>query len=261
MITANNFSGKFERDLTEVCAKSPYGAKILSCFKTYHGKNYDFLGFWLQLNAEGKAVCAFCRYYTSVTVCAVDVDKTEAEMFLNMLSPEFVFCDDALDLELYSDFFTGETMRCAKLLPNERINRDAAVQKLCSDTKPLKDVYDLLSRSGASISMPEFDAYYLDTSHGIRSGVMELYAVYSKSGEIISTAAVAAKSADSAVIGCVATDERYRRQGLAGAVVTAATKSVLSAGMTAYLYRKKHVHLYENIGYRRCGSWREYICE
>ncbi len=257
MIVGNDFSGKFERDLARVCARSPYGARIFSYFQEYHGKNHSFLNFWLQRDDDGIAVCAFCRYYSTMTICAAHIIIDEVQEFLRMLSPEVVFCDGNLGLDIYSAYKAGEVMRCTKLLPNKRA-ADVSVRKLNSDMRTLKGVYTLLARDNSSGRVvPEFGEYYLNVSHCIRYGAADVYAVYGEDGEVISTAAVTAKSADSAVIGGVATDERYRRQGLASAVVTAATEDILSAGRAAYLYREKRIRLYESIGYRVCGEWRE----
>lgn len=269
MILINDFSRKFEFDLYSVCADSPYGARIISYHTAYHGKKYDFLDFWICRNDEGQVLCAFCKYYSSLIVCGKTegTAKNEIEDFIKMLSPSSVLCDSGFDLnlDLYKSgkkFTEGDTMRCKKIQGEFDLKFDFQVTKIGSDINRLRRVYDLLvsenCKNRAVEALPDFESYFLDISHRIRHNTAEIYAVFDAGGRVVSTAAVVAKSNDSAVIGCVATAFDCRRNGMATRLVYDITKKQLEKGRGVYLHRERKIHLYSKIGFVVIGKWREY---
>lgn len=259
MIAANDFSRKFEIDLHNVCKTSPYGARIVSYYESYHGTKYTFLDFWLQRDECGFACCAFCRYYSTVIICGEPCDISEAEQFVMMLAPISVMCSGELNLDLKMHFIEGETMRCRKLADNKIIaESNCEIQRINSDTRGLRDMYDLLlSVNGNKDALPEFGCFYPDIAHRIRHGTAEVCAVY-QDGKMVSTAAIVAKSPDSAVIACVATAFESRSKGYATVLVGDLTKKMLAQGRAVYLHRERKLHLYDRLGFKPCGSWREY---
>lgn len=257
MIFINDFSRGFELDLYSVCEGSPYGARIISYHTAYHGKKYDFLDFWICRNESKSAVCAFCRYYSTLIVCGSADDKQEIEDFIKMLSPSSILCDSDLNLNLDLSFTEGETMRCRKI--SRDCEFDFPLIKLCSDMARLRKVYDLLVNENGNLdALPDFESYFLDISHRIRHGTAEVYAVFDETGRAVSTASVTAMSDGCAVIGCVATASDCRRRGMATKLVHDITQRHLNLGRAVYLHREKKIHLYRKMGFEVVGRWKEF---
>lgn len=257
MIYINDFSRKFEIDLYLVCENSPYGSRIISYHTAYHGKKYNFLDFWIQRDENNKAVCAFCRYYSTLIICGDSHNKAEIEDFVSMLSLSNILCDSKLNLNFDMNLSIGETMACTKLSEGE-YSSEYKISKLSSDMSNLKAVYSVLASENNNSSLPDFESYFLDISHKIRHGVSTVYAIYDSIGNIISTAAVLAVSKTSAVIGCVATVTEERNKGLATAIVRYAAAKELHKNRTVYLHREKYISIYEKIGFETVGYWNEF---
>lgn len=256
MIYAHDFSRGFEITLNSLCRHSPFGARIIAYYNSYHGKKYDFLDFWIQRDADGKPHCALCRYYSTLIICGRICDKAELVDFISMLSPSDIMCDYAHSPELHMKYKCGETMVCRELAPISTVKYD--IKRLPSDMSGLKKIYELLCSADGSLKSGEFEPYFLDMSHKIRHGVAEVYAIYDDTGNPISTASVIALSDTSAVIGCVATTERSRKNGCASAIVKSITESKLKQGREVFLHRENRITIYELIGYKVCGKWQEY---
>ncbi len=257
MICINDFSRKFEMDLYSLCERSPYGARIISYHAAYHGKKYNFLDFWIQRDKNNKAVCAFCKYYSTVIICGQPSEKSEAEDFIRMLSPVNILCDDSLKLDLGMKVEKGETMECTELSEMSS-GANIKIIRLSSDMENLKSVYLLIcEESGNKTSMPDFESYFLDISHKMRHGFSEVYAVCDEEGNIVSTAAVLAVSQFSCVIGCVATSPKFRKRGYATALVRYITEKKLKTGRIVYLHREKYISIYEKTGFKTVGLWNE----
>lgn len=257
MIIINDFSRGFELDLVRLCNKSPYGARIISYHTAYHGRKYDFLDFWIQYSDSKKAVCAFCRYYSTLIICGFAGDFSETEDFIKMLSPSNILCDSRLDIDLNMPFEQGETMIC-KRVNDIQLCTDTIV-RINSDMSKLRKVYSLLCEAeGSAAPLPDFEEYFLDISHRIRHGVSEVYAIFDKEKNIVSTASLIAKSSTSSVIGCVATNVKSRGRGLASSMVHRITQKELAESRDVYLHRKRIIPIYEKIGFETVGNWKEY---
>lgn len=260
MIYMNDFSRKFEIDLYNLCENSPYGARIISYHTAYHGKKYDFLDFWLQRDDSNKAVCAFCKYYSTLIICGNTCNVKEIEEFIGMIFPSNIICDSKLKLNCDYIKLTGETMLCSAIIDCECItNIEYMITKIGSNMYSLKNVYNIIfSENGENAMIPDFENYFLDISHRIRHGVAKVYALTNSGGQIVSTATVLAVSNKTAVIGCVATDFENRNKGYATALVKYVTEKELLNNRTVYLHREKHIALYEKIGFNTVGYWTEY---
>lgn len=253
-----DFSRGFEIDLNRICSNSPYGARIASYLSAYHGKKYDFLDFWLQRDEQNRAVCAFCRYYQTLIICGSPSSIEEAEDFIAVLSPSSVLCSSDFTARINLHFTQGETMRC-RPLPYLKEGEKRGISVIRSDMAAIREFYNLLvSANKSTDALPKFESFFLDLSHRVRHGTSEIYGIRNEKGELVSAAAVIAKSSDTAVIGCVATDKEYRRQGLAYKLVEFVTKKMQSEEKAVYLHREKKIEIYEKIGYKTVGYWREY---
>lgn len=257
MIYINDFSRGFELSLNELCKASPYGARILAYHNAYYGKKFDFLDFWVQKNDNGRGMCAFCRYYDTMIICGKCENKSEIINFIMMVNPVNILCEGTFDLFPFKICNKGETM---KFSDNKLQYTDCFdIIRIGSNMKRLQAVYNLLiAENPQTDSIPDFESYFLDISHRIRHGVSDVYAVIDNSGEIIATSTIIAKSDDCAVIGCVATSYNYRRRGIATNLVGKLTQIMTKSGREVYLHRERKIKLYDNLGYKVVGEWREY---
>lgn len=257
MIYINDFSREFELTLHSLCKGSPYGARILAYYTAYCGKKYDFLDFWIQRSADGRELCALCRYYSALIICGACEDKGEIEDFVSMLNPSSIFCDGTFELHTSGGYTEGETMKFCRT--GVDCSEVCKIIKIGSDIGQLREVYNLLaSENSRNDVLPDFEGYFLDISHRIRHSVSEVYAVLNDEEKIIATAAVVAMADNCAVIGCVATHRSFRRQGIATNLVGRITKSMLEDKREVYLHRERKIGLYDKLGYVTIGEWREY---
>ncbi len=257
MIYINDFSRKFEIDLYKLCENSPYGARIISYHTAYHGKKYDFLDFWLQRDDNNNAVCAFCKYYSTLIICGNTHSIQEIKEFINMISVSDILCDSTLNPTCDENISTGETMLCTKTNNiQNKINSKYKILRLNSDMNNLRNVYNLLIKeNGQNVMLPDFESYFLDISNRIRHGVSKVYVITNGSGEIVSTATLLAISRTSSVIGCVATNSDNRNKGLATCLVKYITDKELSSGREVYLHREKEIKIYDKVGFKTVGKF------
>ncbi len=257
MIYINDFSRKFEIDLYKLCENSPYGARIISYHTAYHGKKYDFLDFWIQRDDENNAVCAFCKYYSTLIICGKTHNFEEIKEFITIISISNILCDSTLKTVCGENISMGETMLCTKTNDiDNTMDFEYKILRLNSDMNNLRNVYNLLIKeNGQNGMLPDFESYFLDISHRIRHGVSKVYVITNGLGDIVSTATLLAISRTSSVIGCVATDSDNRNKGFATCLVKYITEKELSNGRQVYLHREREISLYERIGFEVVGHW------
>ncbi|MBQ1546075.1 MAG: GNAT family N-acetyltransferase [Clostridia bacterium] len=250
MFVINDGGSGFAKRLHEVCANSPYGAKIEMYFSAYSGR-YNFLDFWLC----HEMPCAVCRYYDSVFVCGSG--GAELNEFIEMLSPNTVLCDESIHLSPRGmNTKTGETMRCVLPSPPfDDLPDGYTFTTITGEMKQLREIYGLLCAEYGSLS-GSFDEYFVDMSHRMRHGGSSVYTI-TQNGRAVSTLTVAAKSRTAAVIGSVATRETHRRRGLAGYLTGKVTRQLCAQGREVYLHRERMISIYEKIGFETVGRWQE----
>lgn len=250
MFVINDGGSGFAKRLHEVCAGSPYGARIEMYFSAYRGR-YNFLDFWLCRESP----CAVCRYYDSVFVCGSG--GAELNEFIEMLSPNTVLCDAAIGLSPRAmNIKTGETMRC--VLPSalaDDLPDGYVFTHVSGEMKELREVYGLLCAEYGTLP-GSFDEYFVDMSHRICHGVSGIYTI-TKNGRAVSTLTVTAMSRTAAVIGSVATRSQQRRRGLAGYLTGKVTRQLCANGREVYLHRERKISIYEKAGFETVGRWQE----
>ncbi|MBQ4332895.1 MAG: GNAT family N-acetyltransferase [Clostridia bacterium] len=118
----------------------------------------------------------------------------------------------------------------------------------------LPSVYTLLQAHFEGIS--SFNAWYPDVSHRIRHECSRIACVMNDN-KVVSTAMTVAETGDACLLGQVATDPAFRRQGLAGKCIN----SLLSRCKGKLLYilpaNKNAAKLYQKLGFRPCDGWAE----
>lgn len=118
----------------------------------------------------------------------------------------------------------------------------------------LPDVYALLQDHFPGI--PPLEYWYPDVSHRLRHGCCHIGCII-RENRVISTAMTVAETDTAVILGQVATDTAYRRQGMAATCI----KSVVNACQGKSLYilpiNEQAARLYRNLGFSPCGSWME----
>lgn len=118
----------------------------------------------------------------------------------------------------------------------------------------LPSVYTLLQAHFEGIS--SFNAWYPDVSHRIRHECSRIACVMNDN-KVVSTAMTVAETEGACLLGQVATDPAFRRQGLAGKCI----KSLISKCEGKELYilpaNENAAKLYQKLGFRRCDGWAE----
>ena len=259
MICIDDHSRRFETELYAVCRYSPYGAAILSYYNSYCGGTYAFLDFWIQRDNGDKAVCAFCRYYSTMIICGENYEPAETEEFIGIIAPAVIICEDIFKIPNDYKKTLGEIMICKKIAPNCRFLHNLDVVKIESNMRDLRKVYNLLVlSSGEKECMPDFESYFLDISQKLRHKNAEVYAVKDSFDNIVSTASLISITSETVLIGDTATSTDYRNNGYASTLVRHITQKQLSLGKSVYLYRDKKTAFYGKIGFESYGNHSQY---
>ena len=114
-----------------------------------------------------------------------------------------------------------------------------------------REVYPFL----ASVfdAMPPFDVWYTDVCYRVRHGFCRICAV-KKESSIVSSAMTVAEWENGAVLGAVATDKQYRRQGYAGRCVMAVVSQLNKSDVFICPKTQAAERLYEQLGFVVCDE-------
>lgn len=193
----------------------------------------------------------FLSIMDGVAVLYVPALSDEWQMFLRMNPdirrlhcPAFVG-QPLLDSAIWQGG-VGEVLRYEGVVPTPQSD-------VCSSPY-LPDVYALLRDHFPHIAPLEY--WYPDVSHRVRHGCCHIGCVL-RENRVVSTAMTVAETDNTAILGQVATDPAYRRQGMAVTCI----KSVIEAckGMSLYILpvNEYAAQLYRKIGFSLCGHWAE----
>lgn len=118
----------------------------------------------------------------------------------------------------------------------------------------LPKVYHLLEQHFPGIS--PFNYWYPDVSHRLRHQCSHISCVI-RDGEVVSTAMTVAETNCEAIIGQVATDSRYRRQGMAATCVKSTIFQCKDKTLYILPINENAERLYGKLGFSPCGVWYE----
>lgn len=122
-------------------------------------------------------------------------------------------------------------------------------------TQPyLPDVYALLERHFPGISSLNY--WYPDASHRMRHGCCHIGCIL-RDNRVVSTAMTVAETSSEAIIGQVATDPAFRRQGMAGTCVNAVISQCKGKMLYILPIHEDAMLLYHKLGFVACGTWAE----
>jgi len=122
-------------------------------------------------------------------------------------------------------------------------------------TQPyLPDVYALLEQYFPGMS--SLNGWYPDASHRVRHGCCHIGCII-REDKVVSTAMTVAETPSEAILGQVATDPRFRNQGMAGTCVNAVISQCKGKALYILPVNEKAKRLYQKLGFVTCGTWAE----
>ena len=233
--------------LCRVCSGDPFGCRIASLALAY-GADSGFAEFWLQTTESGQACGAVSRLNGAVTVqISSAADQEELEEFLSHIGYGTALWESSLRES------AGEVMEWAGKGVAARI----AGEFFFSEAPALSQVYDLLKQcEDESFRVPEFDAFYVDTSHRLRHQTARLAALEHK-GRLLACGFSLWETPDSAVLGAIAVTPQSRGRGLGSAVVLHLLEQL--EGKRVYLFRSngKNEKFYQRLGFTHRTYFKE----
>lgn len=235
--------------LHEFCSGGPFGCKISSLLSAY-GTKASFIDFWLQYDINNNAVSAISKLGSSATVFLThESDLSEICDFLKAIDVKSVSCNVELP---FGSHFRGHIL--------EHNGNMLECEKDVKFNPPLSDIYSvLLSSNNDKFKVPEFESFYVDISHRIRHNIARSAGLYLEK-DMVSCAMTVTETADTAVIGAVATSPKYRKSGNGTAAVSALVNALISENKKVYILLNddENLNFYRKMGFNICGIWNEY---
>ena len=221
-----------------------FAVRVLSLLGAY-GCKYPFASFYRQLDENGEITAVLSSLDGNVTVSALKgrADEEELRSFVLALGYNSALCDKTLNIS--ESFSFGNVMESKRQI--EIIADRAELNRYPN----LFDLYNFLDGG-----IGGFDAWYTDLNHRIRHGFARAYSL-EIGGETVSSALLSSVYGDKAVLSGVRTDERYRGNGYASALVSAVCCDFCGK---VYLMREngKNEDFYKRLGFENTGIWRMY---
>lgn len=208
---------------------SYYGRKILAAFYAYGG-NYDFCRFY----SCGSGII---HVYNTSMVIDGNIDRSEAEMFINMTKPVTAEIDSETSLQL-DDRYQGKHRTLFRVKSGETdINTSNVKVNGCTEK-----CFEILTNSFDN--MLSYDDWYVDISHRIRHNVSKLY-LYEGT-----TVTQQFNINGFIFLSHIATAEAQRGRGTARKLLRLIGRAAEDRGESAYLFALDHRRsFYETIGF------------
>lgn len=239
-----------EKDIAsalEFCSCDPIGARVGAYLRAYK-TDYDFALFWQQVQ-DGKVTTVISRIDGNMSICAnSDVDLDELKNFINIVGYETVFAHSFILEAMKLEFVQFDVLRLEK----------SEETKIYAETidEP-KELYTLGVCSGGKYKQENYLPWLSDFTFRQRRDMLHAVGIKDESGKLISCAATSAETQTDAIISAVATDEKYRRRGLAkSCVLTLASRLRLMGKDNIYLMTQtdKLTRYYESFGFVKIGT-------
>lgn len=224
---------KDEEGLKEKTRHNPFGCRLLSAIEAY-GWDRPFLRVW----SDDSAVYALQD--SSLTICGRPADGQEAAAFARMVGASTV---------------TGRTEDLAGWMPFSRqggvilYHPAASAPGNASDAKPpVPLLYHILQAAG--LSVPDFEAFYLDLNHRLRHRAADAVLWGEKACAILG-----ALTREEAVLTAVAVVPGARREGLGSRCVTELLARHPGVSFWALRGSGENRAFYRQLGFIEVGRW------
>ena len=252
MIQSANESVDFVGAINALSQDDPFACRIISLFSCYPPQ-LVFVDYWLIRDDESDEVTgAIARNGSNfILFLTAAADLEETSSFMRVAGASGVICSGEYELDLNRPSFSGPVLVCSGPFGTE----DADLV-----TPDIKAAYELIVRcADENFHPPAFEDFYVDVNHKLRHNVISLVGVQAD-GMLAAIAMTVAESDKGAVLGAVACRPEYRKHGYGSQVVRSLTARLLAQNKRVYLHRAQdaNVSFYEKLGFRKCGTWREY---
>ena len=255
MIISADKCNDFLNTIYQMSNGNPFACRIISMYNSYN-PSLVFVDYWMIIDDESKACCgAIARNGTAfVLYMTENADIDEVSSFMRVAGASSILCEGSYELDVYSSkSVKGSVLKRCELFEDI----DESLNFVVPD---IKKAYELILKcADENFNPPAFEDFYVDINHKLRHNTMRIYGVEEK-GELVSVAMTVAESSTAGILGAVACNPDYRKQGFGSAIVKYLSDILLEENKTVYLYRAENANIsfYNNLGFVEMGLWREY---
>lgn len=254
MIISVDRSVDFTGSIKQMTAQNPFACRIISMYQSYK-PDLAFVDYWLIMNRSLNYTGAIARNGSVFVLYLTDgSDLEEVSSFMRVSGASGIICDGKYKL----DFFGKSPKTGVILSKTEPFEPDGSGLTIVEPG--IREAYYLIVRcADKHFKPPCFEDFYVDVNHKLRHKTMRMYGV-KEGGRLVAVAMTVAESKNGAVLGAVACDPGYRKNGYGSAIVKYISNRVIADGKTVYLHRAKNANesFYNKLGFSEYGSWSEY---
>lgn len=224
--------------LYEFCTDS-FGLSIASLLQAYPPK-LDICRFWMQITGD-EITAALCSMNGEIVLSSnLRADYEELAEFIKTIGYTNILCR-AMDVVSLNMFASG----CGQVWRREAIEAEAADYSIPGTAAEFRAIYELLNIKGG------FDEWFADITRRINAGTADMRYM-ERDGKIVCTASLLHINGEKALLGAVATDKDYRKQGLARALINTFGEKTLYLRCLPALNP-----FYQKLGFKSVDVWAE----
>lgn len=236
--------------ISAMSVDNPFGCRISSLYKTYD-YHLPFVDYWIQTD-NNKCTSIIARLETSFILLLTDFsDLVEMSSFMRVSGAVSIICDGRFTLDCGLNRVEGPILSSKSVMQN-----DADFSVI---SPSVKEVYSLISKcTSKNFAVPSYESFTLDVSHKLNKKTVRIYGI--KDNELISCIMTLAESKDSAVLGALATNPDFRRQGHGAFLIKYINNALVGEGKAVFLHRApdENIEFYNKLGFITYGKWAEY---
>lgn len=258
MIISVSEINDFISSVDNISDNDPFACRIISLYNCY-ALGLPFVDYWMITDDfSGKCTGAVARSGTDfILFLTSESNIDEVSSFMRVAGVSSVICNADYKLDLYPDRVTyGAVLMKSSPFEIGNISADFVAPDI-------KEAYELIVKcADENFTPPEFDDFYVDVNHKLRHKTMRICGLR-KDSRLTSVAMTVAESSNGAVLGAVACDPDYRKQGYGSETVKYISNLLIAENKTVYLHRAENanVSFYDNLGFTEIGKWSEYYFE
>ncbi len=224
--------------LKEFCTDS-FGLTIASLLDSYPSGT-DICRFWMQITGD-EITAALCSMNGDIVLSSnLRSDYEELAEFIKTIGYTNILCR-AMDVVSLNMFACG----CGQVWRREARPAQKVNYYIPGTADEFRKIFELLEIKG------EFEPWFADISRRINVGTADMRYI-EKDGKIVATASLVHIGGDRAILGAVATDKEYRKQGLASSLINS------FGDKTVYLRCLPFLNpFYQNLGFKSVDVWAE----
>lgn len=230
-------------ELLQQPAQDVFAVRILALYTSY-GTSFSFARFWIQESGDGVVTALISALDNQFTLSfSEQADQEELRSFFSVVGFQTLQCSGQFNYS--AAFLSGCVLQKTNWFCTGCEKENVL---LC----PLDVVYQLNRKF-----LPDIDyrSWYTDLFRRVRQGAAKAFALQ-VNGTYVSAALYTSIYQDKKILGYIATDANWRKQGLASRLIAAVTP--IDAGQYYLLCEKKNLAFYQQQGFAVIGKWRVY---